>query len=62
VQKLISDLEGAATHLMAILRTQVDRHASAQAPAPAARRAAREDYSIPMHSPLSDDRPDLHGI
>jgi biopolymer transport protein ExbB len=62
VQKLISDLEGAATHLIAILRTQVDRHAAAQAPAPAARRASREDYSIPVPSPLTDDRPDLHGI
>ncbi len=63
VQKLISDLESAATHLIAILRTQVDRHAAAQAPAPAARRpASREDYSIPVPSPLTDDRPDLHGI
>lgn len=63
VQKLISDLEGAATHLMAILRSQVDRHAGTQGPAGApARRAPREDFAMPAPSPLADDRPDLHGI
>jgi biopolymer transport protein ExbB len=63
VQKLISDMEGAATHLIAILRSQVDRHAATQAPAPvAAQRRAREDYAMPVPSPLTEDRPDLHGI
>ncbi|WP_075090850.1 MotA/TolQ/ExbB proton channel family protein [Haloferula sp. BvORR071] len=64
VQKLISDLEGAATHLMAILRTQVDRHAAAQAAAAAPRPAARrEEYAaVPIPTHLTDDRPDLHGI
>ncbi|WP_367874283.1 MotA/TolQ/ExbB proton channel family protein [Luteolibacter sp. Populi] len=61
VQKLISDLEGAATHLISILRTQVDRHAATQNPAAAPRRT-REDYAMPVPSPLTDDRPDLHGI
>ena len=60
VQKLISDLEGAATHLISILRTQVDRHAATQNPA--APRRTREDYAMPVPSPLTDDRPDLHGI
>lgn len=63
VQKLISDMEGAATHLMAILRAQVDRHAAVQSPAPSTpRRIAREDYAMPVPSPLTEDRPDLHGI
>ncbi len=62
VQKLISDLEGAATHLMAILRSQVDRHAGTMGQAPAAARRAREDFAMPTPSPLADDRPDLHGI
>jgi biopolymer transport protein ExbB len=63
VQKLISDMEGAATHLIAILRSQVDRHAAAQAPVPAAaQRRVREDYAMPVPSPLTEDRPDLHGI
>jgi hypothetical protein len=60
VQKLISDLEGASTHLIAILRAQVDRHAAPQAGAAQARR--REDYPIPVPSHLTEDRPDLHGI
>lgn len=63
VQKLISDLEGASTHLIAILRAQVDRHAATQHPSPAgARRGAREDYPMPVPSHLTEDRPDLHGI
>lgn len=63
VQKLISDLEGAATHLMAILRAQVDRHAAqASHPGTPARRVSREDFAMPTPSPLHDDRPDLHGI
>ena len=62
VQKLISDLESAATHLMAILRSQVDRHVAAQGPAAAGRRISREDFAMPAPSPLADDRPDLHGI
>jgi len=63
VQKLISDLEGAATHLMAILRAQVDRHNASSAQGGPARRASRgEDFAMPAPSPLNDDRPDLHGI
>lgn len=62
VQKLISDLEGAATHLMAILRAQVERHSGPQGQAAATRRISREDFAMPTPSPLHDDRPDLHGI
>jgi biopolymer transport protein ExbB len=63
VQKLISDLEGAATHLMAILRAQVERHSGgAGHGTPPARRSSREDFAMPTPSPLHDDRPDLHGI
>ena len=62
VQKLISDLEGAATHLMAILRSQVDRHAGTMGQAPALGRRSREDFAMPTPSPLADDRPDLHGM
>ena len=64
VQKLISDLEGAATHLMAILRAQVDRHnaPTSHGGAPARRISRGEDFAMPTPSPLSDDRPDLHGI
>ena len=58
VQKLISDLEGASTHLIAILRAQVDRHAAPQ-PGPARR---RDEYQTPVPSHLTEDRPDLHGI
>jgi biopolymer transport protein ExbB len=63
VQKLISDLEGAATHLMAILRAQVDRHnAPPSGHGTPSRRISREDFAMPTPSPLHEDRPDLHGI
>jgi biopolymer transport protein ExbB len=63
VQKLISDLEGAATHLMAILRAQVDRHNTPPSHGNPARRVSRgEDFAMPTPSPLHEDRPDLHGI
>jgi len=63
VQKLISDLEGAATHLMAILRAQVDRHNAPSSHGTPARRVLRgEDFAMPTPSPLHEDRPDLHGI
>lgn len=61
VQKLISELEAAATHLMAILRSQVDRHSSTGPAGGGGGRRLREDYVMPA-SPLHDDRPDLHGI
>lgn len=61
VQKYVSELEAATTHMMAMLHAQVQR-STAQIPAapPQGRRA--EEYAMPVPSPLSDDRPDLHGI
>lgn len=61
VQKLISDLESAATHLIAILRSQVDRQA-ASGQGNSGLRHPREERPIVLPSPLHDDRPDLHGI
>lgn len=63
VQKYIAELEAAATHLMALLHTQVahQQPGGAQvADTPAQR--SREDYAMPVPSPLGNDRPDLHGI
>ncbi len=63
VQKYIAELEAAATHLMALLHTQVEHqqpHERASHATSAQR--AREDYDMPVPSPLGSDRPDLHGI
>jgi biopolymer transport protein ExbB len=60
VQKYIAELEAAATHLMALLHSQVERQQSSAAYTPAQR--AREDYAMPVPSPLGGDRHDLHGI
>jgi biopolymer transport protein ExbB len=59
VQKYIAELEAAATHLMALLHTQVERNPQ---PAYSAASRTREDYAMPVPSPLSAERPDLHGI
>ncbi|TAE76504.1 MAG: MotA/TolQ/ExbB proton channel family protein [Verrucomicrobia bacterium] len=59
VQKYIAELEAASTHFMATLHSQIQRQASPAQSQPASR---REDFALPVHSPLSDDRPDLHGI
>jgi len=62
VQKYISELEAAATHFIILLQAQVERQPTASqtyaAPAP----RAREDYAMPVPSPLAGERPDLHGI
>ena len=59
VQKYVSEMEAATTHLMALLHAQLERQ-----PAPAQR--PREDYAMPVPvaatSPLGGERPDLHGI
>lgn len=60
VQKYIAELEAAATHLMALLHSQVERQQPQVAHTPAQR--AREDYAMPLPSPLAGERPDLHGI
>ena len=63
VQKYIAELEAAATHLMALLHTQVahQQPSSNQGAAPPSQRS-REDYAMPVPSPLGNERPDLHGI
>ena len=62
VQKYVSELEAASTHLMAMLHAQIKRQTpSAAQPAPAPARRA-DEYAMPVPSPLAHDRPDLHGI
>jgi len=60
VQKYIAELEAAATHLMALLHTQVERHQPADSIGASHR--TRDDYSTPLPSLLDNERPDLHGI
>ena len=62
VQKYIAELEAASTHFMATLHAQIQRQATAPAPYPSPARRHQEDYGMPVPSPLTDDRPDLHGI
>lgn len=59
VQKYIAELEAAATHLMALLHSQVERQQPSIAHTAAQR--TREDYAMPLPSPLGE-RPDIHGI
>lgn len=60
VQKYIAELEAAATHLMALLHSQVERQ---QVPASQnSSHRAREDYGMPVPSPLGGERQDVHGI
>lgn len=60
VQKYICELEAAATHLVALLHAQFERQ-TPQSFAVAPQRT-REDYAMPVQSPLGGERPDLHGI
>lgn len=66
VHKYIAELEAAATHLLAVLHAQNERPQVPQAPyyvpQPGAPVRGREDYAMPVASPLSGNRPDLHGI
>jgi biopolymer transport protein ExbB len=60
VQKYIAELEAAATHLMALLHSQVERQ---QVPGPqSSSHRAREDYGMPVPSPLGGERQDVQGI
>ncbi len=63
VQKYTSELEAAATHFIAILQMQFDR-STTSAPQPYAQPSLRprEDYAMPVASPLVGERPDVHGI
>ena len=63
VHKYIGELEAGATHLIALLHSQFERHAETQAFAvPAAPPRDRRDYAMPVSSPLGGERKDLHGI
>jgi biopolymer transport protein ExbB len=60
-QKYISELEAAATHLVILLQTPLERQ-PAQSYANPVQARPREDYAMPVASPLAGERPDLHGI
>ena len=63
VHKYIGELEAGATHLIALLHAQFERHAETQAFAvPAAQPRERRDYAMPVPSPLGGERKDLQGI
>jgi biopolymer transport protein ExbB len=62
VQKYIAELEAAATHLMALLHSQVERQQPHVAYTHTPAQRAREDYAMPVPSPLGAERQDLHGI
>lgn len=61
VQKYIAELEAAATHLMALLHSQVERQQSSAAYNTPDQRT-REDYSMPVYSPIGGERRDIQGI
>lgn len=61
VQKYVAELEAAATHFIAILQVQLERQSVTQ-PFAAPVQRPREDYAMPVASPLAGERPDLHGI
>jgi biopolymer transport protein ExbB len=60
VQKYISELEAAATHFVILLQTPPERQPLQPCANPVTR--PREDYAMPVASPLAGERPDLHGI
>jgi len=62
VQKYIAELEAAATHLMALLHTQVEHQKPVERESHSSSQRTRADYAMPVPSPLGGDRPDLHGI
>ena len=61
MQKYISELESAATHFIALLQAQLEKQSVSQPYSVPAHRA-REDYAMPVASPIAGERPDLHGI
>lgn len=60
VFRYIAELEAAAAHLMAILNGQIERQPAPSYAPPALR--GREEFAMPMPTPLGAERPDLHGI
>lgn len=62
VQKYISELEAASTHLMALLHTQVEHQRPLGGGFQSPSEKTSEDYATPIPSLLDKNRPDLHGI
>ena len=66
VHKYISEMEAGATHLMALLHGEFERQPGNQPYVNPVQRQPREDYAMPVPSPLASplagERPDLHGI
>jgi biopolymer transport protein ExbB len=63
VQKYISEMEAATTHLIALLHTQYERTLKhSQQNQGTAKQGARDEYVMPGSSPLAGERPDVHGI
>lgn len=64
VQRYVSELEAAATHFVALLQLQFDRPSipAAQSYSMAPQTRSRDEYGMPVASPLPGERPDLHGI
>ncbi|MEI6603937.1 MAG: MotA/TolQ/ExbB proton channel family protein [Verrucomicrobiota bacterium] len=60
VQKYISELEAAATHLIALLHAQFERQPVPSYSSQGHR--SRENYTAPDASLMAGERPDLHGI
>ncbi|KAB2638545.1 MAG: MotA/TolQ/ExbB proton channel family protein [Verrucomicrobia bacterium] len=60
VQKYISELEAAATHLIALLHAQFERQSLLSATSSGQR--SRETYAVPDASLMAGERRDLHGI
>jgi biopolymer transport protein ExbB len=58
VQKYIAELEAAATHLLTLLHSQVERQSSTATHSPGQR--LREEYAMPV--PRDAENRDLHGI
>ncbi len=61
VHKYISELESGATYLVAIIQQQLERHQNQSFGQPVQPRG-REDYAMPVPSPLAGERPDMRGI
>ena len=63
VQKFIAELEAASTHLLAMLKAQMQRSTPrAPMPQPAPRPPSHEVVMPVPASPLEEERPDLQGI
>ncbi len=62
VQKFISELEAGATHFIALLHAQFERQSPPAPSAPEHVSRIRQEFGMPVTSPLAGDRPDIHGI